>query len=118
VGFASVSFRPIAAINWGEHTLLMERMGLSRTTKGLLYGISATYLVCIAAQFLGPYPDLIYSNAFGVAVLLFLSVAVALHIAVALSVQTLRAAMYSVGSIAILAALVLIGLMKLTGDSL
>lgn len=96
----------------------MERIRLSPTSDRLIYGIAATYLVCIAAQFRGPYPGLVSSNGFGVAVVLFLAVIVALHIAVAISMRTWKAAICSVGSLAILAGLVIIGWMKVTGDSL
>jgi len=88
------------------------------TIRFLFVGVAAVYLVCIAAWFVGPYPALIHSNLWGVGVLVFLIVTVALHAAIIAFMRNRDAVIISVGSLALVAWLILVGLMKITGDSL
>jgi hypothetical protein len=78
----------------------------------------AVYVICVAAQLVGPYPALVERNFFSIAVLLFLLVTVCLHVAAVVTMRSWSAAIFSVASIAALAALIFFGLMKITGDSL
>ena len=91
---------------------------MSTTVRFLLGVIAVVYLICIGTQFMSPNTSLIFSPRFGVAVLLFVGVVVALHVAIVFAMRTRKAAILSAASIALLAVLVLRGLMKVTGDSL
>ena len=91
---------------------------MSTTVRFLISGIAVVYLICAGAQFMSPNTSLISSQPFGVAVLLFLVVVVALHVAVVIAVRSWEAVILSVLSLAALAVLILVGLMKVTGDSL
>jgi hypothetical protein len=91
---------------------------MAGTGRLILAGIAATYLVCIAAQFFGPYPALASSNLFGIAVVILLVVAIGLHVAAAVAFRSWTAIISSGASIVVLAVLVLAGLMRITGDSL
>jgi apolipoprotein N-acyltransferase len=91
---------------------------MSTIVRFLVGGIAVTYLVCIAAQFARPDFTLSSNQAFGVAVLLFAVVAVALHVALVVSMRSWSAAILAVASVAVFAVLFLRALMKVTGDSL
>jgi hypothetical protein len=91
---------------------------MSGIQRPIVAGIVVIYLLCLGAQFFGPYPDLPLSKAFGVAVLGFLLVAVGLHVAAVAVFRSRKAILLSVASIAGLAVFVLAALMKITGDSL
>lgn len=67
---------------------------------------------------MNPNPDLVSSRSFGVAVTLFAGAAVALHVALAISLRSRGALIPSVASFVAFAALLLMALMKVTGDSL
>jgi hypothetical protein len=84
----------------------------------LLCGIAIAYLICIGAIFMNANPALISSRPFGFAVLIFIAVAFALHVALAIVWRSWGGAVAAVASLVILAGLLLTALMKLTGDSL
>ena len=67
---------------------------------------------------MSPNTAFITSRPFGVAVLVFIAVAVALHMAVVFVTRSWAAFVASAASIVTLAALLLVALMKVTGDSL
>jgi hypothetical protein len=81
-------------------------------------GIGAMDLICIVALSASPNPALIGSPTFGMAVALFVGLAVALHVALIISLRTWGALIPSVASFVAFAALLLVALMKVTGDSL
>jgi hypothetical protein len=80
--------------------------------------ITAMYLMCIGALFLGPNTAMINSQPFGYAVIGFIAAAVALHVALVFASPSLRTAVAALLSCAALAELLLMALMKVTGDSL
>lgn len=84
----------------------------------LLCGITVAYLICIGALFVNPNTALISSRPFGIAVLLFVGVAFALHVALVIAWRSWGGALTAVVSLVIFAGLLLMALMKVTGDSL
>jgi len=91
---------------------------MTRTLRFVLGGIAAAYLVCVAAQLLSPNPALSSNQAFGVAVVTFIVIALGLHLAAMFLTRSLAGILLSLTSLAVLAVLFLRALMIVTGDSL
>lgn len=91
---------------------------MTTTIRLLLCGIVVAYLICIGALFMNPNTALISSRPFGFAVLLFVGVAFALHIALVVAWRSWGGILAAVVSLVILAGLLLVALTKVTGDSL
>jgi hypothetical protein len=89
------------------------------TAVRLLVGcVAVAYLICVGALFMNANSALTSSRPFGFAVLSFVAVAFALHIALAIVWRSWGGALVAVASLVILAGLLLLALMKVTGDSL
>ena len=84
----------------------------------LLCGIAIAYLICIGALFMSTNTALISSRPFGFAVLLFIAVVFALHVALVVLWRSWGGAIAAVASLVVVAGLLLLGLMNVTGDSL
>jgi hypothetical protein len=91
---------------------------MTTTIRLLFCGIAVAYLICIGALFLNSNTALISSRPFGFAVLLFVGVAFALHVGLVVTWRSWGGALAAVTSLLILAGLLLVALMRVTGDSL
>ena len=89
-----------------------------RSFRLILCGIGAMYLICIGTLFVSPNPGLVSSQTFGMAAAFFVGAAVALHVALIISLRSWGALIPSVAKFVAFAALLLVALMNVTGSTL